>query len=173
MKFGKFIMDERSKGNLEETATAVLALFYVVCTIEMLIKLIVTHEYLSIVGELVILLSVSITFSIVQRFHSNYSPMLPRKNNGEELSAERTLKSKLNRMFTYGKEAIIFAIGLRIFSIALDYFLKKQTMDWSLAFFSKELVNIVLAAIVFFIINAIWKERRIKKYNKWNETMEE
>ena len=122
----KFVVDERSKRKLEETATGVLGLFYVVCTIEMVIKIIITHKYLSVLGELVILLSVCFTFLIVQRLDKRYSPTLPRKNNGEELSAEKTIKSKLKRMLVYLNESIIYAIGFRIFSLAMDYFLKKN-----------------------------------------------
>lgn len=173
MKRSKFVVDERSKRKLEETATAVLGLFYVVCTIEMMIKIIITHDGLSILGELIILLSVSFTFLIVQRLNKNYSPTLPRKNNGEELSAENTVKSKLYRMLSYAKESIIYVIGLQIFSIIMDYFLKKQAIIWNLAFFINQLVYIIIGSIVFFIVDAVIKERRIKKYNKWNEKLDE
>lgn len=168
----KSVVDERSNRKLEETATGVLGLFYVVCTIEMIIKIIITHEYLSALGELIILLSVTFTFLIVQRLDKNYSPTLPRKNNSEELSAEETRKSRLKRMLIYAKESIISAIGFTIFSVAMDYFLKKQNITWNLDFFISQLGYIIIASIVFFIADTILKERRIKKYNKWNEKLD-
>ena len=173
MQNRKFVVDERSKRKLEETATVVLALFYFVCTIEMLIKIIVTHDYLSILGELIILLSVTFTFLIVQRLDKNYSPTLPRKNNGEEISAERTRKSKLKRLLIYAKESLIFAIGLTVFSSIMDYFVKKQIITWNLELFISQLVKVVIISTMYFIFDTIINERRIKKYNKWNERLEE
>lgn len=168
----KLVVDERSKRKLEETSIGVLGLFYVLCTIEMLIKIIITHDYLSILGELIIFFSVTFTFLIVQRFQKSYSPTLPRKNNGEELSAEKTRKAKLKRMFLYAKESIVSAIVFRILSVAMDYFLKEQTITWNLEFFIIQLPTIILTFIVFFIVDAIYKELRIKKYNKWDENLD-
>ncbi|MBK1813128.1 hypothetical protein JHL18_21130 [Clostridium sp. YIM B02505] len=168
----KFIMDERSKKKLEETATAVLGLFYVICTLEMIIKIIVTHDYSSTLGELIILLSVTFTFLIVQRFNRSYSPTLPRKNNGEELSAENTGKSKLRRLLIYAKESVIFAISLTVFSLIMDYILKKQDVTRNLEFWVNQLLSIILGSAVIFIIDTLLKERKIKKYNKWNENLD-
>ncbi len=173
MQRRKFIVDERSKKKLEETATAVLGLFYVVCTIEMIIKVIITQEYMSIFGEFIILLSITFTFLIVQRLDKNYSPELPRKNNGEELSAENTTKAKLKRMLVYAKESIIFSIIFIVGQIAMDYFLKKQNITWNLDFFISQLAKIIIFSIVFFIGDTILTEKRIKKYNKWNEKLKE
>jgi hypothetical protein len=173
MKRSRFVVDERRKRKLEETAVAVLGLFYVVCTIEMIIKLIVTREYSSVLGELIILLSVSFTFLIVQRLDKNYSPTLPRKSNGEELSAEKTASSRLKRLSIYAKESIIYAISFRFFSLAMDYFLKKQNISWNLEFIISELISIIATFIVLFIIDALLKERSIKKYNHWNEKLDE
>ena len=173
MQNRKFVVDERSKRKLEETATVVLALFYFVCTIEMLIKIIVTHDYLSILGELIILLSVTFTFLIVQRLNKNYSPTLPRKNNGEEINAGRTRKSKLKRLLIYTRESLIFAIGLTVFSSIMDYFVKKQIITWNLELFISQLVKVVIISTMYFIFDTIINERRIKKYNKWNQKLEE
>jgi cell shape-determining protein MreD len=169
----KFVLDERSKRKLEETSTGVLGLFYVVCTIEMITKIIITHEYFSVLGELIILLLVTFTFLLVQKLDKNSSPMLPRKNNGEELSAEKTRKAKLKRFLVYAKESTLFSVVVTIISVAMDYFIKKQNITWNFEFFTNQLANTILFTIVFFIITAILKERSIKKYNKWNEKLEE
>lgn len=173
MQRSKLVVDERSKRKLEETATGVLGIFYVVCTIEMIIKIIITHEYLSVLGELIIFLSVTFTFLIVQRLDKNYSPTLPRKNNGEEISTEKTTKAKLKRMLIYAKESIIFAIVFTISGVAMDYFLKKQDITWDLDFFINQLAQIIACSIMFFIGNALFKEQKIKKLNKWNEKLDE
>ena len=173
MKGVEINMDERNKRKLEETATAVLGLFYVVCTIEMIIKIIITQEYLSVLGELIILLSVTFTFLIVQKFDKSYSPTLPRKNNGQELSAEKTTKAKLKRMLIYAKESIVFAIVITISGVTMNYLLKKQAITWDIGFFINQLAQIIAYSIVFFTGDAIFKEQRIKKYNKWNEKLDE
>lgn len=160
-----FILDERSKKQLEETATVILSLFYIVCPIEMLIKIITTHGSSSVLGEAIILFSITITFLIVHRLEKNYSPILPRKNHGEQLSCERTRKAKLKRMLVYAKESIITAIGFRIFWVGMDFFLKKQSIVWNLNFFINQLINVIIIFIIFFAINAISKERSIKNFN--------
>lgn len=166
-------MDERRKKKLEETSIAVLGLFYVVCTLEMVIKLIVTHEFSSILGELIILLSITFTFLIARRFDKHYSPALPRKNNGEELSAEKTTKAKLKRIFIYAKESIIFSIALVVVDIAFNFFIKENNITFDLNFFISQLAKIIITFIPFFIIDTVLKERSIKKYNKWNEKLDE
>lgn len=166
-------MDERSKRKLEETSTAVLGLFYVICTIEMIIKIIITGDGLSVLGEIIILFSVIVTFFIVQRFDRSYSPALPRKNNGEELIAAETTKARIKRFLIYLKEAVIFALGITIFGIIMDCIIKKQGIIWNLDFFINQLAKIILDSIVFFIGDAIYKEHKIKKYNKWNKKLDE
>jgi len=172
MQMRKFILDERSKKKLEETATVVLALFYIVCPIEMLIKIITTHDFSSALGEVIILLSITATFPTVHRLDKNYSPTLPRKNNGEQLSSEKTRRSKLKTMLVYAKESIITAIGFRTVWVVMDYFLKKQSIICYLSFFINQLINIIIIFIVFFTIDAILKERKIKKFNKCNEKLD-
>lgn len=138
----------------------------------MLIKIIITHGFSSVLGEVIILLSITATFLTVHRLDKNYSPTLPRKNNGEQLNSERTRRAKLKRMLVYAKESIITAIGFRIAWVVMDYFLKRQNIIWSLDFFINQLINIIIIFIVFFTINAILKERRIKKFNTWNEKLD-
>lgn len=172
MQRKKFILDERSKRKLEETSTAVLALFYIVCTLEIIIKLFVTREIFSVLGELMILLSVTFTFLIVQRFDKNYSPTLPRKRNGEQLSPEQTKKEKRKRLLIYARESILSAAGFIIVWAVMDYFLQKQSIIWNLNYFMNKLVDILLTFIIFFIIDSIYKERKIKKFNKSNESLD-
>ena len=45
MKISKFILDERIKRKLQETSIAVLGIFYIVCILEMILKIIITNEY--------------------------------------------------------------------------------------------------------------------------------
>lgn len=172
MQRKKFILDERRKRKLEETSTDVLALFYIVCTLEMIIKLFVTRDISSVFGELIILFSITLTFLIVQRFDKNYSPTLPRKSNGEQLSPEQTGKEKRKRMLIYAKESILSATGFVIVWGVMDYFLQKQSIIWNLNYFINKLVDILLTFIIFFIINSIYKERKIKKFNKSNESLD-
>jgi hypothetical protein len=168
----KFVLDERSIKNLEETAMDVLVLFYIVCPIEMLIKVNTTHNSSSVIGEVIILFSITATFTIVHRLDKDYSPTLPRKNNGEQLSAEKTRRAKQKRMLIYAKESIINATGLIIGWIGLDCFLQNQSITWNLTFFVNKFIYIIIGAIIFFIINSISKERRIKDFNKSNEKLD-
>ena len=163
-----FMLDERTKKKLEETSMVVLLLFYIVCPVEMLIKIITTHDFLSVLGEIIILLSITATFSAVNRFGKNYEPTLPRKNNGEQLSAEQTKVAKHDRMLIYAKESLITAIGFIIALEVIDYLLQKQNITWSLNFLINQLVTIIIASIIFFTINFIYKERRISNFNKSN-----
>lgn len=172
MLLGKLVFDERSKRKFEETATAVLGLFYIVCPIEMLIKIIITHDPSTILGEAFILISVTAAFLTVHRLDKNYFPSLPRKNNGELLNAEKTRRAKLQRMVIYAKESIITATGFIIFWGGMDYFLYKQRITWDVTFFIDKLANIIIASIICFTINSIYKERRIKAFNKLNEKLD-
>lgn len=167
-----FILDERSKKKFEETSIAVLGLFIIVCPIEMLIKIFTTRDPSSALGEVIILFSITATFLIVRRFDKNYSPTLPRKNNGEQLSAEKTRKAKLKRMLIYAKESLISAIIFIIGWAVMDYFLQKQNITWNLDFFINKLAGIIITFIMFFTINAILKERSVKKFNKSNEKLD-
>ncbi|GFZ30094.1 hypothetical protein CSC2_06200 [Clostridium zeae] len=162
-------IDERSKRKLEETATGVLGLFYVICTLEMIIKLMVTKDISSILGEFIIFLSVIFTFLIVQRFHRSYSPTLPRKNNGELLSAENTKQAKHKRLLIYAKDSFVYSISFTAFSVVMDYLTKKQDIIFNLEFFVSQFFKIILYFIPFFILDTLLKERKIKKYNKWND----
>ncbi len=165
-------MDERTKRKLEETATVVLGLFYFICPIEMIVKLIVTDGNSSILGEIIIFLTITFTFLIIQRFHRSYSPQLPRKSNGEELSTEKTSKAKIKRLLMYAKESLLFSISFIVISIIMDHILKKQELTWNLEFFTNQLLNLLLIFMVIFIINTFLKEQKIKRYDKWNENLE-
>jgi hypothetical protein len=165
-------IDERSKRKLEETATGVLGLFYVICTLEMIIKLMVTKDISSISGEFIIFLSTIFTFLIVQSFHRSYSPTLPRKNNGELLSAENTKQAKHKRLLTYAKEAFIFSISFTVFSVVMDYLTKKQNITYNLEFLVSQLFKVIIYFILIFILDTFMKERKIKKYNKWNDNLD-
>ncbi|WP_183277797.1 hypothetical protein [Clostridium fungisolvens] len=166
-------IDERSKRRLEETATGVLGLFYVICTFEMIIKLMVTKDITSILGEFIIFLSVIFTFLIVQRFHRSYSPTLPRKNNGELLSPENTKQAKHKRLLIYAKDSFVYSISFTAFSVVMDYLTKKQNITFNLEFFVSQFFKIILYFIPFFILDTLLKERKIKKYNKWNENLDD
>ncbi|GKU30465.1 DUF6773 family protein [Clostridium folliculivorans] len=166
-------IDERSKRKLEETATGVLGLFYVICTFEMIIKFFVTKDISSILGEFIIFLSVIFTFLIVQRFHRSYSPTLPRKNNGELLSAENTKQAKHKRLLIYAKDSFVYSISFTAFSVVMDYLTKKQDITFNLEFFVSQFFKIILYFIPFFILDSLLKERKIKKYNKWNDDLDD
>lgn len=166
-------IDERSKRKLEETATGVLGLFYVICTLEMIIKFFVTKDISSILGEFIIFLSVIFTFLIVQRFHRSYSPTLPRKNNGELLSAENTKQARHKRLLTYAKEAFIFSISFTVFSLIMDSLATKQNINFNLEFLVSQLFKIIIYFILIFIFDTLFKERKIKKYNKWNNDLDD
>lgn len=168
----KLLIDERSYKKLLETATVVLLLFYIVCPVEMLIKIIVTRDPTEVLGEIIILLSITTVFLIVHRLDKDYSPTLPRKSNGEQLSAEETKVAKQKRMLIYLKESILSTVGLIVAFEVFDYFLKKQIIIFDINYFINKLISIVFISIIFFTINSIYNEKKIKAYNKSNDKLD-
>ena len=169
----KFVFDERRKSKLEENSVVVLMLFFVLCPIEMLIKMVITRDYSSILGEFSIYISILFTFLIVHRYNRNYSPIIPRKNNGEEYDTAKTGKAKLKRMLSYAKESIIFIIGFSILMTAMDYLIKNQKITWNLEFFISQLAYILITFILIFICDYFYKEHKIKVYNRWEDKPDE
>lgn len=166
-------LDERSKRKLEESSTVVLLMFYIVCPLEMIIKMIVTRDPSSALGELIIYFLVIFTFPIVQRLNKNYSPLLPRKDNGEELSTGNTKLLKCYRLLYYVKDSLRFAFMITIFSLILNYFLHGQELSRSSELIKTQMSQFLIYFIVFFVITAIGNERKIKKYNLWNKRSDE
>lgn len=155
----KPIIDEREKST-NEKALAGAAVCAILFDIVMMIYYIVNNDIMKSIPYIIQLVLMGIVISMIKTRNNDFQ--IPRTYSGRQICTEQTSHGKLNRCLYYFTDSIVFAV---VFA-AFEYLISKDSI-------TSAVISLGAMFVVSFIIDYVSCERKVKKYNKLLNSMED
>lgn len=150
-------MQEKSLGEAGVICTSV-AIMYL--TIEATYKYVTTRDISNSSWEIILILIICAVFSLVIRGQKEMN--LPKSTLGKVLPTEQMGYARNQRIISYVCDSVLFSIALTAITYAID---------------SGSLFKLLIEAVLLFIIsltlNYAIGERKCRKYEEWEKSLDE
>lgn len=165
-------MDERSEKIIARAMGMTLGLLYLFLISFTIWKYVTTKDITNCTLELFLIVLIPLSISWFAR--KDESLLIPRMTTGQELPTEQDIESKQQRKKSYFLDSLIFAMVLLIFTIIDSIFIQKEWYFFPIFPELSSKVNIitthvfefVLGVIIFYVIQYVWDEWKIRRYEK-------
>lgn len=162
----KIIIDERQQKSVGNISTLIVILAIIYLLVEITYKYITTKDILTTSWEIVLLMLMSIVFSIGMKLNKEIN--LPTSFLGRTLPTDTSKESKQNRMKSYLLKAFAFSTALTLITLFFTFFIVVEEKLSAIQYIG-EFFGLFIVYIIFSYISG---EYNIKKYNKYMKSLD-
>lgn len=161
--------DERIAFNAGNAAAITLYITYSFIIIIAFYKILTNKNFLS---ETILIFLIPLVFTIAQKKTKGYSPLPPKSTNGTLLNTENSKEGKKSRLKTYIIDALKDAIFFLISFYVINLLSGNKSFYKEPNFIISSISTILFCFIIFFIFSYFGCEKKVKKYNKYIEALD-
>lgn len=161
--------DERQHWLLTESLAVAAFVAYFYGLFLFVLKLIKTKDFNSVLVEFGLLMVMAVAMFLHRMFSRSYD--IPTTIGGKVLPTGKSKEDKKKRLFHYIKNAFTYSVLATIFHEAWrgnkGFLIQIGNSYWGI------IIDGIVKFIMFLIINYLWGEHNVNRYNKYCDSLEQ